>query len=342
MGDLFGKTIEAMSGATDFTGGGDTGEEVANKEQLQESASKRALGINFVGDGKSFGVGAVGDTSALGASLAEAGKVVGSALGTGIVGAGKGIAAAVDWLTSVTDAPALHKLKIAGGAYSLGTNAVTHVHPFINNIGMGNSVLQTVVGVGLGVGASEVLNSLISVTTGGLGGSTLIGSKIFQGMNAILDELKNPNVEGIPIHAVKETIMQDVEVGENIVIVQSSENKKAVVDNVVPKLRRISLAGYLMANNASGIDQWLLVKPSLMTQKRILRYYAESRKPVWLKTSDNEFIMCLITHLETARTEKALNAVEISMELQEFKVWYTEETDTSNIFGKTVGAIPEV
>lgn len=317
-------------------------EYIANKEAMEQGETSKAK-RDFKKAYKQYEKAqAGGGESGYWDDLVEGFKTLGSATKNAasilIDASGQFFSSAYNWLSTALSSPTGHKLKIVTSAYSMGTNAVTGIRRFASTQGGAAGVIM---GIATGTLIADKLSSLTNMLSGGLTSSRFNGAsqEIFQGINAILDELKNPNVDGIPIHATKEVLSQDIEVGEQVVIVQDSASKEVCVDNVVPKLRQFSVQGYLMANQLTLVDPYLVLKPSLQLQKRVLQAYANSRKPVWYKTGDNEFIVCLIKHIETGRTEKGLNAIEISMQLQEFKVWYTESTVRSPTKGKSVSSI---
>lgn len=216
------------------------------------------------------------------------------------------------WLSSVYMSPTAHKVNIHLGALLNGTNAVTGVHRF-GNIG---SFLQSAIAV---VGLpSNAISSLLQI------------SSISSEMNAILDELKNPNIGGIPIHAESESESQDGDVQQQLLIKASEQGggKSYNTDNVVLKPKTWQLKGYLMATKGA-LDTSLIIKPSLLLQRKMLQLYMESRMPVVFKTHDNRYFTALISHMDTSYVVQALNALQINLTLTEFNALSVESEDIS-------------
>lgn len=216
------------------------------------------------------------------------------------------------WLQSVYEEPYKHKANIVLGATLLGTNAVTGIHRF-------GTLGQLTRNIIAGIGAIET-TLLLS--------NTNIGTEVYREMNAILDELKDPNIGGIPIHAESEVESQDCEVQQHLLIQQSQENKSYKADNSVPKPKTWTIQGYLMAARDS-LDSVLTIKPSLMLQRQLLQHYIDLRMPVVFKTHDNRFYTVLVTHMDTQYTIQGLNALRISITLTEFNTMVISANDIS-------------
>lgn len=248
---------------------------------------------------------------------------------------------AVDrWMESVITTPAIHWANIALGGFLGGTNAVTNIHRFSSiDIGGGKRV---VLGI-LTLGSTEILNGMGSDSASGLLRNTA------NVINAVLDELKDPNIEGIPIHAVKETESRDVEVNEQLTIamyssdvvgtvVEGAANKDIVVDNATPRLKEWQVNGYL-TSFPEGLDPYLILKPGLKVQKMLLDLYTQSRRPVWYKTHDGSFKKVLIKHMDTAYNPNHLNSVELNLTLVEFKVLAASTETLGTLLGKLKSAV---
>lgn len=224
-----------------------------------------------------------------------------------------------EWLRSLMSKPAAHVLNITLGALLNGTNAVTGVHSIKGSIGdFRNSIVA-------GIGA--VGDVLASGTPVGL-----LKRESIKAINAIADELKNPNLAGIPIHADTERESQDITVAKNLYIRESSARKEFVIDNTVPQLRTWRVSGYLLSNPSIYPDvASLLIKPDLMLQRLKLQDYIDSRLPVLFKTHDNRFYKVLISHMDTEYTIQGTNALKIDLTLTEFRVL---EANYSNLDAK--------
>lgn len=227
----------------------------------------------------------------------------------------EGLKLAEKWLNTVQTLPLIHWATIIAGGTLLGTNSVTGVRRFVGSWGQ-SSVGQGLEGSILTLGIGDLIDAI-----GGSGSSLNIMKQTANVLNAVADELKDPNIEGIPIHAESESVSRDVEVNKQIVIVQdgNSAQKDIVVDNAVPQLRQWQLRGYVVAPPI-GIETFLVIKPTLMLQRKMLDWYAASRKPVWFKTHDNEFHKVLISHIDFAYDVRSLNALLVNVTLTEFKV----------------------
>lgn len=227
---------------------------------------------------------------------------------------------AQEWLKSVATGPLIHWANIVTGGFTFGTNAVTDIHRFT-----APGLQSTIVAV-LSLGTSEIASYVFNASDE----LSKVRQDTANMLNAISDELKDPNIEGIPIHAEAESTSQDIEVNKQIVIVQSAANKDVFVDNAVPQLRTWNIKGYLTAVN-EGLDPYMIIKPSLLIQRQLLSYYANSRMPVWFKTHDNLFYKALITHIDTAYDVRALNALLVNITLTEYKVLESDVTSLGQI-----------
>ena len=224
-----------------------------------------------------------------------------------------------EWLRSLMSKPAAHVLNITLGALLNGTNAVTGVHSIKGSIGdFRNSIVAGIGAVG------EDLTTM--VTLGRLNRESI------EAINAIADELKNPNLAGIPIHADTERESQDITVAKNLYIRESSARKEFVIDNTVPQLRTWRVSGYLLSNpSIYPYAALMLIKPDLMLQRLKLQDYIDSRLPVLFKTHDNRFYKVLISHMDTEYTIQGTNALKIDLTLTEFRVL---EANYSNLDAK--------
>lgn len=271
-------------------------------------------------------------------SWAEIGEVLSSAAvaaGEGIVAGasaiGAGVISAKDFLKKVWNASDvnMHKVAIVGGALLNGTNAVTNIHRFG---AIGNALTNAVAVLG---SATDLL------TSAGASGMSIANS-VYEELNAVLDELKNPNIEGIPIHADKEVESQDIEVAQNLLIQENVGNKDYTIDNAVPKLKTWQISGYLMANPYTNpLDGHLMIKPGLVMQRKVLQWYIDSRMPVVFKTHDNRFFRVLITHMDTSYNVQALNALSINLTLTEFVVYSVGASSLSLILAEAGSASTE-
>lgn len=128
--------------------------------------------------------------------------------------------------------------------------------------------------------------------------------------------LRDPNLEGIPILSPKISVSREVDVSENSVIVPENYQRMYIIDNAVPHPRTWSVTGYLTSLNF--IDAGMVLKPTLMSQAKMLDAFAKSRRVMWFKTDENEMVKVQITSLTMERTAEASNAYSVSMTLKEF------------------------
>ena len=146
--------------------------------------------------------------------------------------------------------------------------------------------------------------------------ATTAGEATIKWLNSVYEATKDPNIEGIPIVSPSIQVSREVEVSDYGVIVDSGFRKQNVVDNATPKPRTWEIKGYITSKWA--VDVGMILKPSLQMQSKILDAYAQSRKPLWFKTDEFEFVKVQITNLTFSRKAEIMNAYEVSMTLKEF------------------------
>jgi hypothetical protein len=126
-----------------------------------------------------------------------------------------------------------------------------------------------------------------------------------------------PNIEGIPINTSSLATSREVEVGEQMMIVQSTLQKQYWTDNAVPKLKEWQLEGYI--TTALSLDSLYLIRPSLKMQLNFLDTCAASRRPVLFKDNRGEFMFVQITNLQTTEEATYNNAIKVNISLKEYK-----------------------
>lgn len=129
--------------------------------------------------------------------------------------------------------------------------------------------------------------------------------------------LVEPNIEGVPISSSVLSTSRDIDIGEQMMIVQSTSQKKYWTDNAVPKLKEWQLEGYITPSLA--LDSLYLIKPSLKMQINFLDRCASSRRPVLFKDNRGEFIFVQITNLQTTEESSYNNAIKVNISLKEYK-----------------------
>lgn len=125
-----------------------------------------------------------------------------------------------------------------------------------------------------------------------------------------------PNIEGIPISVTNFETDRQIEVGEQMMIVQSTAQKRYWTDNAVPKLKTWEMQGYI--SSALSIDAAYLIRPSLKMQIDFLDKCAESRRPVLFKDNRGVFRFVQIMNLRTTEEATYNNAIQIHVSLKEY------------------------
>lgn len=154
------------------------------------------------------------------------------------------------------------------------------------------------------------------------------GSGAMYNMNAMMDKdarmLQQPNIEGITIHASATSVNRDVEVSSSPVIQQSISTRAFVTDSATPMPRTFSVQGYL-TSMMPGIDAAHTIKPSIMAQAKYLDSCAMSRCPVWYKDDYNRFFLVIITNFKETHDPKVTNALQVSIDMQEYIPFVAKE-----------------
>lgn len=245
-----------------------------------------------------------------------------------------------EFLKSLFSEPRIGITYAMLGAALYGTNAATGIRIYGSSglseqlqksmSWVGNSLTNLFGAAGAAVGAATGSNA---------GNMSNVLTELAKAANAIADELKDPNVGGIPIHAEQEVCSQDVVVGKQLVIVNDENGgKDSVMDNAVPQLKTWSVTGYLTSNPyVTPLAGSLVIKPDLIAQRMLLQQYADSRMPVVFKTHDNLFYRVLITHMDTAYTAQANNALRINLQLTEFKSLVVDKTSMAVVIATPKG-----
>lgn len=159
-----------------------------------------------------------------------------------------------------------------------------------------------------------------------------ISPKAIDVINKMYEYVRDPNIDGIVIHAESETGGRDIDTSQRIVLSvenddkDSTTKKQYIVDNAVPKLRTWEINGYLITS--SILLRGLTVKDDLILKLSILDSYSKSRLPVLFKSCDMRFQKVLITHYDYEYDPKATNAVHIKVQLQEYKTVDVTSTKT--------------
>lgn len=156
----------------------------------------------------------------------------------------------------------------------------------------------------------------ISVITGA--GISAIAGLISDEMQDLWEKtLMVPNIEGVPISTATIDTSRDVDIGDEMMIVQSTAQKQYWTDNAVPKLKEWTVSGYITTQ--LSLDSLYLVKPSLKMQHEFLDICASSRRPVLFKDNRGEFRFVQIMNLSTTEEASYNNAIKVTISLKEYK-----------------------
>lgn len=137
-----------------------------------------------------------------------------------------------------------------------------------------------------------------------------------------------PNIEGVPISTESLVTSRQADVGEQVMIVQSSKEKAYWTDNSVPRLREYQLDGYITTSLA--LDDKYLIKPSLKMQANFLDTCTTSRRPVLFKDNRGEFVFVQIMNLQMTEDPSYNNAIKVSISMREYKP-YTVTNSTTQL-----------
>ncbi len=178
------------------------------------------------------------------------------------------------------------------------------------------------------------LQAITGFSTGGvfaavdfksLGASTLTSLSDY-----ITSVLTQPMIGIIPIDTERITMVQDVDVSNTMVLSQTTNSNEYITDNTAPKPRVWTLSGYI-TSLATTMESFLLIKPTLILQKKLLESYAVKRSPIVFKTEYGEIIKkAVIQKLSISNDSKMMNAYRVEATIQEVSVLTTETGTTTS------------
>lgn len=227
------------------------------------------------------------------------------------------------WLDTVLTKPLAHWGIIALGQQLLGSHTQLG-HTLTGTIGVKSNSVLSLIEAATFDPISLAEGTLSKITPNAVTSMMVKSAEI---MNYLYDILRDPNIEGIPIHTATLSVSREVDVSENPVIMQKDAQRAYVQDNAVPRPRKWNLDGYLMATNKM-IDGFSVVKPTLIAQQKFLDFIARSRRPVWFKDHNCEFHLILITSIHMESTATTNTGVHVTLQLSE----YTPLQVTTNSF----------
>ena len=176
---------------------------------------------------------------------------------------------------------------------------------------------------GLGKNMAAVAGQAVIASITGIAKSS--GSEAF---DDILQTLSSPTLCYVPISCDSLEENNEADVANTMIIAQNTGLKSYMTDNVAPKPRTWDIHGYITAL-VPIIEDYLLVKPTLLTQRLLLNNAFKSRDTVPFKTDTGEILDVVIVRLKMKSLSNAQNAYEITATVQEVDVLDTSTTATA-------------
>ena len=176
---------------------------------------------------------------------------------------------------------------------------------------------------GLGKNMAAVAGQAVIASITGIAKGS--GSEAF---NDILQTLSSPTLCYVPISCDSLEENNEADVANTMIIAQNTGLKSYMTDNVAPKPRTWDIHGYITAL-VPIIEDYLLVKPTLLTQRLLLNNAFKSRDTVPFKTDTGEILDVVIVRLKMRSLANAQNAYEITATVQEVDVLDTSTTATA-------------
>lgn len=176
---------------------------------------------------------------------------------------------------------------------------------------------------GLGKNMAAVAGQAVIASITGIAKGS--GSEAF---NDILQTLSSPTLCYVPISCDSLEENNEADVANTMIIAQNTGLKSYMTDNVAPKPRTWDIHGYITAL-VPIIEDYLLVKPTLLTQRLLLNNAFKSRDTVPFKTDTGEILDVVIVRLKMKSLANAQNAYEVTATVQEVDVLDTSTTATA-------------
>lgn len=186
---------------------------------------------------------------------------------------------------------------------------------------------------------SSLLKNNVKAITGWNVGNNFAASfskkNVSSGLHKYLDMLlTQPMVGSVPIEAERVSLAQDVDISNTMILSQTEDRNEYLVDNVAPHPRVWSIEGYI-TSTAPGIESLMLIKPTLLLQRKLLEGYAKNRAPVSFKTEYGEIVKnTLIQKLNITTEARAMNTYKVDIVLQELCVLASETGTVTNSLPK--------
>ena len=164
-------------------------------------------------------------------------------------------------------------------------------------------------------------NTLSSIAGGNTYASLLLGTGVTSAAlndlaRAIKDISSQVIIGGVPIETENIKMVHSVDIPTTMVIDESSKNKKFISDNTAPRPRVWTVSGYL-TSLAPTIESYMIIKPTLLLQRKILELAINSRDKVKIKLNTGEIIDVYIQQLSIEDNAKAMNASIINVTVSE-------------------------
>ena len=176
---------------------------------------------------------------------------------------------------------------------------------------------------GLGKNMAAVAGQAVIASITGIAKGS--GSEAY---NDILQTLSSPTLCYVPISCDSLEENNEADVANTMIIAQNTGLKSYMTDNVAPKPRTWDIHGYITAL-VPIIEDYLLVKPTLLTQRLLLNNAFKSRDTVPFKTDTGEILDVVIVRLKMKSLANAQNAYEVTATVQEVDVLDTSTTATA-------------
>lgn len=176
---------------------------------------------------------------------------------------------------------------------------------------------------GLGKNMAAVAGQAVIASITGIAKGS--GSEAF---NDILQTLSSPTLCYVPISCDSLEENNEADVANTMIIAQNTGLKSYMTDNVAPKPRTWDIHGYITAL-VPIVEDYLLVKPTLLTQRLLLNNAFKSRDTVPFKTDTGEILDVVIVRLKMKSLANAQNAYEVTATVQEVDVLDTSTTATA-------------
>lgn len=187
---------------------------------------------------------------------------------------------------------------------------------------------------GLGKNMAAVAGQAVIASITGIAKGS--GSEAF---NDILQTLSSPTLCYVPISCDSLEENNEADVANTMIIAQNTGLKSYMTDNVAPKPRTWDIHGYITAL-VPIIEDYLLVKPTLLTQRLLLNNAFKSRDTVPFKTDTGEILDVVIVRLKMKSLANAQNAYEVTATVQEVDVLDTSTTATAlNLSGAAKSSV---